>query len=60
MDKTELRKLAIKKLNSKGVKNFKKQLCQHFTGKEKEDCINAFNKNFVKSFMKTAQNNLSI
>jgi hypothetical protein len=52
MNNIELRQLAIKSLNSKQVKSIKKQLCKQFIDKnEKKDCINAFNKSFIKSFM---------
>ena len=52
MNNIELRQLAIKSLNSKKVKSIKKQLCAQFIDKkEKNDCINAFNKSFIKSFM---------
>ena len=52
MNNTELRKLAIKSLNSKQVKSIKKQLCAQFIDKkEKNECINAFNKSFIKSFV---------
>jgi hypothetical protein len=52
MKNTELRQLAIKSLNSKQVKLIKKQLCEQFIDKkEKNNCINAFNKSFIKSFM---------
>jgi hypothetical protein len=52
MNNAELKQLAIKHLNSKQVKSIKKQLCQQFIDKkEKNNCINAFNKSFIKSFM---------
>jgi hypothetical protein len=52
MNKTELKKLALKKLNSREVKNYKKQICDQFTDKkQKKDCMTAFDKSFVKSFM---------
>jgi len=52
MNNIELRQLAIKSLNSKQVKSIKKQLCKQFIDKnEKNNCINAFNKSFIKSFM---------
>lgn len=52
MNNAELRQLAIKSLNSKQVKSIKKQLCEQFIDKkEKNNCINAFNKSFIKSFM---------
>jgi hypothetical protein len=52
MTKTELRKLAIKHLNSKKVQSIKKQICDRFTDKkQKHDCMTAFDKNFIKSFI---------
>jgi hypothetical protein len=52
MDKIELRKLAIEKLNTKEVKNIKKQLCQCFIDrKQKKECMTAFDKSFIKSFV---------
>jgi hypothetical protein len=52
MNNSELRKLAIKHLNSKNVQSIKKQLCEKFTDtKNKNDCITAFDKSFIQSFM---------
>ena len=52
MNNPEIKQLAIKSLNSKQVKSIKKQLCAQFIDKkEKNDCINEFNKSFIKSFM---------
>jgi hypothetical protein len=52
MNKSELRKLAIKHLNGKNVQSIKKQLCAKFTDtKNKNDCMTAFDKSFIKSFM---------
>jgi hypothetical protein len=57
MNKIELRDLAIEKLNTKEIKNIKKQICQMFTErKQKKDCISAFDKNFIKSFIRARQN----
>lgn len=57
MNTIELRKLAIKKLNTKEVKNIKKQLCQNFSDKkQKKDCITEFDKSFIKSFISFYQN----
>jgi hypothetical protein len=59
MNKTELRKvaikLAIKKLNTKEVQKIKKQVCQQFVGigEEQKECIDAFNKSFIKSYTKS-------
>ena len=56
MSKTELKHFAIKKLNSKPVKNFKKQLCQYFINEnDKKDCVTSFDKNFIQSFIRTYQ-----
>jgi hypothetical protein len=56
MDRIELRNLAIEKLNSKEVKNIKKQLCQSFIDrKQKKDCMTAFDKSFIKSFIATKE-----
>jgi predicted RNase H-like nuclease len=57
MNKTELKNLAIKKLNSKEIKEIKKKLCKTFTDrKERKECITAFDKNFIKSFIRSYQN----
>jgi hypothetical protein len=54
MTKKELTKLAIKHLNSKKVQSIKKQLCESFIDiQEKKDCITAFNKSFIKSFIRS-------
>uniref|UniRef100_A0A6C0HY10 Uncharacterized protein n=1 Tax=viral metagenome TaxID=1070528 RepID=A0A6C0HY10_9ZZZZ len=58
MDKKELRKLAIKKLNTKEIQKIRKQLCQQFIGEEQKKCIYSFNKSFIKSFIKSAQSRL--
>ena len=58
MDKTELRKLAIKKLNTKEIQKIRKQVCQQFIGEEQKKCINSFNKSFIKSFIESAQSRL--
>lgn len=56
MNRAEIKKLAIKKLNSKPVKNYKKQLCQFFIDeKQKKDCITSFDKSFIKSFIHSYQ-----
>ena len=57
MNKTEIKELAIKKLNSKPVKNIKKHLLQYFCNEnDKKDCINSFDKSFIKSFIHSYQN----
>jgi hypothetical protein len=54
MNKKELEKLAIKRLNSKEVQAIKKQVCNQFTDKKnKQDCKIAFDKNFIKSYINT-------
>jgi 3,4-dihydroxy-2-butanone 4-phosphate synthase len=57
MTKSELKKLAIKHLNSKNVKSIKKQLFEQFIDrKQKKECITAFDKNFINSFISSRQN----
>ena len=59
MNKTDLKHLAIEKLNTKEIKNIKKQICQKFKFidiKHKKDCMSAFDKNFIKSFISTHEN----
>ena len=59
MTKGELKKIAIKKLNSKTVKSIKKQLCDQFIDNtQKKDCMTAFDKNFIKSFIFSYQNKM--
>lgn len=59
MDKIELRVLAIEKLNTKEVKNIKKQICKIFSDrKQKKDCITEFDKNFIKSFIRARENQI--
>ncbi len=59
MDRTELKKLAIKHLKNKQIKMFKKQLCQNFIDeKQRKECISEFNKNFIKSFIDSYQNRI--
>lgn len=55
MDKKELRKLAIKKLNTKEIQTIRKQVCRQFIGEEQKKCMYSFNKSFIKSFMKSSQ-----
>jgi len=56
MTKSELRKLAIKELNSKKVQSMKKQVCKQFTDKkEQKDCMTAFDKSFIKSFISSRE-----
>ena len=58
MDKKELRKLAIKKLNTKEIQKIRKQVCKQFIGKDQKTCMNSFNKSFIKSFITSAQSRL--
>ena len=39
MNRAEIKKLAIKKLNSKPVKNYKKQLCQFFIDEKQKRIV---------------------
>jgi hypothetical protein len=60
MTKRELRKLAIKHLNkNKNVQSIKKQLCEQFIDrKQKKDCMTAFDKSFIKSFISSRENQM--
>jgi len=52
-----LRKLAIAHLNTSKVQSIKKQLCEIFIDrKQKKDCMTAFDKNFIKSYIHSRQN----
>ena len=43
MNKIELKRFAIKELNTKKVQNIKKQLCNQFIdNKQKRDCMKSF------------------
>jgi hypothetical protein len=54
MNKIELKKIAVKKLNTKSVQKIKKQLCENFSDKkQKEDCMIGFDKGFIESFIKS-------
>lgn len=54
MNNRDLEKLAIKRLNSKEVQAIKKQVCNQFTDKKnKQDCMIAFDKDFIKSYINT-------
>ena len=55
MDKKELRKLAIKKLNTKEIQKIRKQVCHLFIGEEQKKCMDSFDKSFIKSFIQSAQ-----
>ena len=58
MNKKELKKLAIAKLNTKKVQNIRKQVCQYFSGEEQKKCIHSFNQSFIESFIQSAQHQL--
>jgi hypothetical protein len=59
MTKSELRKIAIKHLNNKNVQSIKKQLCEQFIDKkQKKDCMSAFDKSFIKSFISSRENQM--
>ena len=59
MTKSELRKIAIKHLNNKNVQSIKKQLCEQFIDKkQKKDCMSAFDKSFIKSFISSRENQI--
>lgn len=59
MTKKELKDLAIKQLKSKKVLSIKKQLCENFTDKkQKKDCMTAFDKSFIKSFIYSYENQM--
>jgi len=58
MDKKELRKLAIKKLNTKEIQKIRKQVCKQFIGEGRKKCMDSFNESFIKSFIKSAQSRL--
>ena len=49
MDKTELRKLAIKKLNTKEIQKIRKQVCQQFIGEEQKKCIDSFTPFYISN-----------
>ena len=50
----ELKKLAIKHLNTKNVQKTKKDVCEPFLDKKQiKICMTAFDKSFIKSFIKT-------
>jgi len=54
MRKLELIKIAYKHLNSKKMKNIKKRLFAEITdNKQKEECMYAFDKNFIISYVNT-------
>jgi hypothetical protein len=55
MDKKELKKLAIKKLNTKEIQKIRNQVCRQFIGEEQKKCMDSFDKSFTKSFIKSAQ-----
>ena len=57
MKESEIMKLAKKTLKTEKVQKMKKQVCQQFVdGKQKKDCMTAFDKSFIKSFIYSRQN----
>jgi hypothetical protein len=59
MTKKEVKDLAIKQLKTKKVQSIKKQLCENFTDKkQKKDCMTAFDKSFIKSFIYSYENRM--
>jgi hypothetical protein len=59
MTKKEVKNLAIKQLKTKKVQSIKKQLCENFTDKkQKKDCMTAFDKSFIKSFIYSYENHM--
>jgi hypothetical protein len=58
MNKKELRKLAVQNLNTTEVQDIKKRVCKPFIGREQQKCMKEFDKNFVRSFIQTAEYNL--
>ena len=55
MDRKELKKLAVKQLNTKKIQKIRNQVCKQFVGKEQKRCMESFDKSFVKSFIQSAQ-----
>jgi hypothetical protein len=57
MNKIELKELAIEKLNTNEIKKIKKQMCEMIIdAKQKKECMSAFDKNFIKSFIRAREN----
>jgi hypothetical protein len=57
MNKIELKELAIEKLNTNEIKNIKNKMCQPIIdAKQKKECMSAFDKNFIKSFIRAREN----
>lgn len=58
MNNSQLKNLAIKKLNSKSVKNIKKKICETFDDKQQQKyCKTEFDKSFIKSFIRSYKKN---
>ncbi len=51
LTKKQLIKIAKKELKRKKVKTYKKQVCSIFKGKDKKDCLSAFDKSFIDAFV---------
>jgi hypothetical protein len=59
MDKSELRKIAIKHLNTKKVQSIKKGFAKQITDKkERREFEIGFDKGFIKSFISTRRNHM--
>jgi len=59
MNKSELRRLAIRHLNTKKIQSIKKRMGKQFTDKkERSDFDIGFDKGFIKSFILARQNQL--
>lgn len=59
MDKSELRRLAIRHLNTKKVQSIKKRIGKQIIDKkERREFDAGFDKGFIKSFISTRQKNM--
>lgn len=59
MNKSELRKLAIRQLNTKKIQSIKKGFAKQFTDKkERREFEIGFDKGFIKSFISTRQKHM--
>jgi len=57
MTKSELRKLAIKQLNTRKVQSIRKKVCKQFIDKKtQKECMIGFDNGFIKSFISSYQN----
>ena len=56
MNNAEIKKMAIKELNTKPIQNLKKQLCRLFTNERaRRGCSSNFDKGYIKSFIHSYQ-----